>query len=896
MKRTILNSVFLITLLILASWQAIAASDINTTGLVNAMGGVYVNNAVRISSAGVGTFAAGTTIGAVNTCLADGTNCPGGTGSGWLNNSGSGNVSLVNPSANVSAGILFIDNTNGRIGINTSTPDNVLDIRTAVIEGTEVGPSSLKFGHYNTNDGGAFYLYLDQGEFSYPINMYANPEEGFSVAQGTSTFALGQGSIYLTTDQFGVISSNFNVDGTGSVGIGTTALLAKLTVNSSSGAGSLRIYNTTGTEHFFINGSSGNVGIGTTIPSSALHINGSTDARLILSNADISQPNNGAPGSAFGVLKEYNTDGGLRIEGYGGTNGATGTGLVLYGITGSSDPPDTLPVIDIITARANGASATNLGSTDLAVQIRSYLGTSYFAVLGGGNVGIGTVAPTSKLDVSSNGTTTGVRITRNSNTTSVTGDSPMLELINTNASLNQSWGTNNNVRIVFTARNITGSDKQMADITAIFKNHTNETTSYNGMLAFSTIGSGTLTERVRIDENGNVGIGTTTPRYIFDVNGSGAAVSIMSTDNTGARLFFNNTGATSGTNGTWDITTRTSDGRIGFRRNASNSLEYFSITDDGKIGIGTATPAQPLDINGTTIHGVFAIVQNQNASGTYKYVSIAQMGNTGFGLSNWANAAVIEGTANGGLVLSSFTGNMVFQTNGRTDRMSILNSSGNVGINTTTPESGLHVKMSNANIAGQSTLIMAENVNGEADITLNPSGGGSNWTFSANDDTSLLRIFQNDTARLAIDGSGNVGIGTIAPIAKLEVAGTINSTGNIYENNVRVATSRTVFCNVANCTVNNLVSGQKLKVWAKGTLYDLNGDGTTYTATLKQNSTSVDQVQDWGVDRGSLGSKIPFAMMYYNDSVSQVSMNYSISIDNGAQLRDVMMMIEVTST
>jgi len=62
-------------------------------------------------------------------CRSDGTGCPAASGaSGWLNNSGSGNISLANSAVNVSINTLFIDNTNGRVGIGTATPTGKLQV------------------------------------------------------------------------------------------------------------------------------------------------------------------------------------------------------------------------------------------------------------------------------------------------------------------------------------------------------------------------------------------------------------------------------------------------------------------------------------------------------------------------------------------------------------------------------------------------------------------------------------------------------------------------------------------------------------------------------------------------------------------------------------------------
>jgi len=99
--------------------------------LLDVNGSIAIQGTTRISSTGVGTFAASTTVNSQNICLADGTNCPASGasfGSGWRNDSGSGNISMITTSANVSANTLFIDNTNSRVGIGVTSPTVALHV------------------------------------------------------------------------------------------------------------------------------------------------------------------------------------------------------------------------------------------------------------------------------------------------------------------------------------------------------------------------------------------------------------------------------------------------------------------------------------------------------------------------------------------------------------------------------------------------------------------------------------------------------------------------------------------------------------------------------------------------------------------------------------------------
>jgi hypothetical protein len=128
------------------------------------------------------------------------------------------------------------------------------------------------------------------------------------------------------------------------------------------------------------------------------------------------------------------------------------------------------------------------------------------------------------------------------------------------------------------------------------------------------------------------------------------------------------------------------------------------------------------------------------------------------------------------------TNHMSFRTNDA-ERLRI-DSSGNVGIGTSSPSDALVVEgdvasphriaVSNANASGSETLSFKQGATVKSWVEFNNSTSNFDvWQYTNNP----LRFGTNNTERMRIDASGNVGIGS-TPVAKLDVNGNLYVRGD----------------------------------------------------------------------------------------------------------------------
>ena len=346
-----------------------------------------------------------------------------------------------------------------------------------------------------------------------------------------------------------------------------------------------------------------------------------------------------------------------------------------------------------------------------------------------GNVGIGTTVPKAKINIANPSGTVGAL-----------SDSSLFLLFN-NATAQSAVGFNHG-KIGWTGynRTVLSAYIESGIDAGTFDDH--------GYIAFgNSNASATATvERMRIAQDGSVLIGVT-----------GAYNSSRLLQVKDGLLIGNSfyTFASIDTNSTADLilSSNANPANLGSNSNIIFKLgtsagggpdEKMRIISNGNVGIGTSSPSSAVSFNKVVeAYDATSLSYQVNSGGTYK---------AEFGISS-----------NGGWLGTSTTHDMRFASNG-TERMRI-NTGGNVGIGTTSPTGQLHIYSSTSGIM---------KFDRSASSTFGFEIGAT--TFGLYDYTNSEFRWRAESRNLIINESyGNVGIGTTAPAAKLEISGSSNS-------------------------------------------------------------------------------------------------------------------------
>lgn len=428
---------------------------------------------------------------------------------------------------------------------------------------------------------------------------------------------------------------------------------------------------------------------------------------------------------------------------------------------------------------------------------------------------------------------------------------------------------------------------------------------------------------------GNVGIGTTNPIGKLSIEGSTAS-------DYRTHIVFNNTNGAkdyaigAGVHGT------TNEGFGIINRHTNDPLLYINSADN--VGIGTTSPLGKLTLSTSSentgeTYGNLAdslLIENtSDSAGAGPKLVFYNKPDEGTGTPS-ALIGLMRETATDASTTGDNKGNLVFWTRGEAnpEQRMIIDSNGNVGIGTTSPDAKLNVVYSSGDT---NTGLFQETIRVRGDWTSFGSGPAitfTNYHSQANDenpdqdDYNLAAIQACDlngewsgglkffvTPRsstsggqhggtslvhaMTINSDGNVGIGTDIPRAKLSITNS-GAEGVEIQPGLDSGLNRITNFNRTTATYNKLaIDASEIDLRASGTsvvkvsgsVLTVNPDNLDYDFQVKPDS-GVGLFVQGSTGNVGIGTTTPNAMLDIVNTSSTTNQSYGLSVQGGGNSAD----------